>query len=147
MIPTTHLPPAGRPSDDGKREEFAENIRHYGVQLIAVYDSRGDCRPYIHTIGLHERGRPELIAFADTEDDLDYLADLFQQLAREGQPVESGEILPCHTGTLVAADPDPEFDAFLQEHCLTEAREYYGLDHIEVLVTACEDELESTGVH
>jgi len=147
MIPTTHQPPAGQASDEGKREEFAENIRQYGVQLVAVYDARGNCRPYIHTIGLYEQGHPELIAFADTEDEIDALADLFQQLAREGQPLESGETLPCPTGTLVAADPDPEFDAFLQEHCLNEAREYYGLEHIDVLVTACEDELETTGIH
>lgn len=147
MIATNVPPTEPQPSDDIGFDEIRENILQYGVQLIASFQCGGNYRPYVHTIGLHERGQPELIAFADNEDDLDALADLFQKLAKNGHPVESGETLPCRTGTLFAADPEPELDRFLQEHCLGDAKSYYGLDRIDVLVVVCESELSTTDVH
>jgi hypothetical protein len=146
MITATH-PPTKPLSDADKREEIAENIARFGVQLIAVYETSDDYRPYVHTIGLHEQGQAELIAFADTAEELDALADLFQMLAREGHPVDAGETLPCRTGTLIAVEPDQELDALLQGRCLEDALAYYGLERIDALVVACEDDLDTTDLH
>lgn len=144
MIPSEFPYGAARLIDDALFDEISRNIRTHGVQLIAVYDvADDDYLPFLYTIGLQERGLPELIAFGDSERMLNAVADLFYRIAREA-PENFDPKAPMHYkgGTLVAANPDPEFDAFLQAHCLIEAKDYYHSDRVEVLVVLPENHLE-----
>jgi len=116
-------------------EQVSQSIAEHGVQLIAVYESADDeYKPFIYTIGLSERGGEEVIAFADSEHELHAIAELLCRIARRDRPLDPDEPLRYRGGTLTLAEPDDDFDAFLQEHCLIEARSYYRCNRIEVLV-------------
>lgn len=131
--------------DQSSLDEVSRNIREHGVQLVAVYDSaHQDYRPFIYTIGFRSCGGPELIAFGEDEEELAEVGELFQRIARKNGPVVPGKRLRHGGRSLVAAAPDPDLDRFLQMHCLNEARAYYGVARVEVLVIVEEDELTDT---
>lgn len=123
-------------------EQVSQSIAEHGVQLIAVYESSdGDYKPFVYTIGLSERGGDEIIAFADSEEELNAIAELLYRIARREWPLDPQELLRYGHGTLTLAAPDADFDAFLQEHCLVEARNYYRCDRVDVLVALAERDL------
>lgn len=123
-------------------EQVSQSIAEHGVQLIAVYESSDDdYKPFVYTIGLSERGGDEIIAFADSEEELNAIADLLYRIARRERPLDPQESLRYGQGTLTLAAPDADFDAFLQEHCLVEARNYYRCDRVDVLVALPERDL------
>ena len=137
------------PTGNASNEEISDVIDRFGVQLIAVPDDPdGNLRPYVYTIGFHKRGMPELIAFADDEAHLDAFGELLARLARRDRALAPGERLRIGEETLVAAIPDADFDDLLQEQCLTEAKNYYGISRLDLLVIVSERELNSpNGVH
>jgi hypothetical protein len=137
------------PLPEASTEEISNNIERFGVQLIAVpQDPDDDFRSYVYTIGFRTRGMPELIAFADDHEQLDALAEVLSRLALRERPLAAGERVRIAGETLVAAVPDAELDALLQEQCLLEARAYYGVPHLDLLVIARERELsDPVSVH
>jgi hypothetical protein len=143
--------PYGSPEDfdQASMEEISRNIREQGIELVEIHDSaHEDYLPFVYTIGLKARSGKELIAFGDDESDLKEIGDLFLSLARRDDAVRPGEHFHEGPRTLIAAIPDSELDDFLQEHCLNEARAYYGVDRVDVLVFVEEGELEqSSGTH
>jgi hypothetical protein len=123
-------------------EQVSQSIAEHGVQLIAVYEStEDDYKPFVYTIGLSERGGDEIIAFADSEEELNAIAELLYRIARRDRPLDPREVLRYRNGTLTLASPDADFDAFLQEHCLVEARNYYRSQRVDVLVALPESDL------
>lgn len=132
--------------DQSLIEQVNRGIAEHGVQLIAVYDTADeDYKPFIYTIGFRRRGRPELIAFGENDADLDAIAEVFYRLARHPDPFDPREPLPGSDGELVLASPDSEFDAFIQAHCLVEARDFYRCDRVDVLVVLRESDLPQAG--
>jgi hypothetical protein len=131
------------PKDDTVNEdEISTAIDRFGVQLVIVTDDPdSELRPYIYTIGLRRRGMPELIAFADEEEQLNAIGETLSRLALRERIVAPGERLKIGGETLVAALPDAELDALLQEQCLIEARAYYRVARLDLLVLAREREL------
>jgi hypothetical protein len=140
---TTESPYGTAPKfDQSLIEQVRRSIEEHGIQLIAVYDTADEeYKPFIYTIGLRLRGRPELIAFGDDEAHLNAIGEILYRIARDAKPFDPSEPLPGSGGSLLLAAPDREFDAFLQAHCLIEAREFYGCDRVEALVVVPESEL------
>ena len=128
--------------DQALFEQVSQSIAEHGVQLIAVYESADeDYKPFVYTIGLSERGGDEIIAFADSEEELNAIAELLYRIARRDRPLDPREVLLYPTGTLTLAVPDADFDNFLQEHCLVEARNYYRSHRVDVLVALPESDV------
>ena len=131
------------PADTVNKDEISTTIDRFGVQLILVADDlASDLRPYIYTIGLHRRGMPEVIAFADDEEQLNAIGETLSRIALRDRLIAPGERLKVGGETLVAAIPDAELDALLHQHCLIEARAYYRVSHLDLLVLARERELK-----
>lgn len=130
-------------------DQIAAGIEKFGIQVIVVSDtSDGEYRPYVYTVGFRDRGLPELIAFADDEQQLDEMGAIFYRLARRKLALTAGDCLQLHGESLFVATPYSEFDDFLQERCLIEARAYYGVDHLDLLVVVKEHELhDPAGLH
>lgn len=135
--------------DQAGLDEISRNIREQGIQLVEVRDStHEDYLPFVYTIGFRTRGGKELIAFGDDEVDLREIGELFRRLSRRDLPVSPGERFQEGAKTFVAATADSELDDFLQGNCLNEARAYYGVDRVDVLVLVEEHELEEPpGAH
>jgi hypothetical protein len=143
MMTMSDLPYGSAPKfDQGLIDQVNQAIAEHGVQLIAVYET-GDAeyKPFIYTVGLRRRGEPELIAFGEDEIELNAIAAIFYSLARSSDPLDLCAPLPGSGGQLVLATPDSDFDAFIQAHCLIEARDFYGCDRVEVLVVVPESDL------
>lgn len=143
MMTMSDLPYGNAPKfDQGLIDQVNQAIAEHGVQLVAVYETGNtEYRPFIYTIGLRQRGQPELIAFGEDETELDALAAILYRVARHSDPIDPCAPLPGSGGELVLAAPDSDFDAFIQTYCLIEARDFYGCDRIEVLVVVRESEL------
>lgn len=144
-------PPSGdvRLASGASADQIAAGIETFGIQVIAVSDtSDSEYRPYVYTVGFRDRGLPELIAFADDERELDAMGAVFYRLARRKLALTAGDCLKLHGESLFVAAPYAKFDDFLQEHCLIEARAYYGADHLDLLVVVKEQELlDPAGLH
>lgn len=149
MLPTDFADDETRRSLGASTDQITAGIKKSGIQVIAVSDvSASEYRPFVYTIGFHDRGLPELIAFADSAQKLDAVGNFFYQLARRNHALTPGDCLNIGGKTLMAVSPGPEFDPYLQEQCVIEARAYYGVDRLDLLVVVEEHELiDPAGLH